>query len=137
MTKQIKYLVMCAIASPLLVLAFFKIKKSVKPEGEGAINESTVNDVRRKFNISNTMAAKAVEFANKLSHDLGTKYEWYNFRMWSENDKAVFDLMSNQVAPMRLKRETAYAYVLITKGRSLKNDLYTLLDEEYIKKLGI
>lgn len=137
MTKQIKYLVTSVIALPLLVLAYFKIKSSIKPQGEGAINDTAVRDVRTKFNLKRETASKVVDYANRLAHDLGTKFDWYDPRRWSENDKESFDLVMNTLKPQRLMRETAFAYVLVTKGRSLKNDLYTLLDERYIKKLDI
>lgn len=78
--------------------------------------------------------------AKKLAHDLGTKYSdknswwsWIDPRGWTENDKSVADTLlyqrNNYSLLKRLYNE------IYTNNRSLTDDVFSLLDENELKRV--
>lgn len=78
--------------------------------------------------------------AKKLAHDLGTKYsdqnswfDWIDPRGWTENDKAVADVLIYQRNNFTLLKKL-YNQVY-TNNRSLTDDIFALLDPDELKRV--
>lgn len=129
--KKYLYLLIPLILLPLYVVYFFKWrKKQGENETDQAYTNEAVDFLQRTEGSSVFQANKATNYAHRIIHDLGVNYEWFDPRRWSENDKSVYNLIK-EIKDQRLWRETNKAYGIITKGRVMVNDLYSLLDQKY------
>ena len=78
--------------------------------------------------------------AKQLAHELGTKYSdknsswsWIDPRGWTENDKKVADILLYQRYNYWLLKRLYYE--VYTNSRSLTDDIFSLLDENELKRV--
>lgn len=114
---------------------FFKFKKRTGDNpSDFQVTQDAVDRLTSDHAQNESNAKKYVKLARQLAHDLGTAYEWYDPRRWSENDQDVFNLMKGLTTSEREYIINAYSFV--TSGRDLINDIYSLLDSKYLDQLN-
>ena len=91
-------------------------------------NPSLLSDALNEITTNKTIQTVALE----VYHHLGYKYSWYDPRRWTENDKKIYELLSQfSYIPVELTD----CYFIVSQGRSLRDDLIKVLDEKYYKLL--
>lgn len=115
-------------------ILFFKILKKKKVEPKDPAQQAS--DVMQNMGISPADMTVLNNKALLLAEKLGTSYSWYNPVGWTEDDEAVYDIVKS-VTQTEFDILSKLYFQVYAKGRSLSQDLASLLDAKYYEKLII
>lgn len=75
------------------------------------------------------------KIAMEVAHHLGTAYDWWHIRSFTENDKEVY-LLLKDLSKAEFKAVSLLYFEIYAKGKNLDLDLARLLDKEFYIKLN-
>lgn len=132
LTKQYWYLV--AIFVVVLVMVLKKKLKTDKAEVE---KDVIVNDLLENQRIKDVVSQGHYKtLALQLAENLGTAYDWFDPRGWTENDDKVFELLQG-ITPKDFKIVSEIYTKVYAKGGNLSEDLAKHLDSKLYALLTV
>lgn len=121
------------IVLSVVASAFYLKANKHKPENT---DESADDSLNSNGVTSPTAKDHYKNIALNLAHHLGTKYDWYDPRRWTENDQKVYDILKN-ITRNDFRIVSKLYFEVYAKGRNLSADLASMLDQKLYEKLTV
>ena len=130
MIKKYIYIIL-AIPVIFSLITYIKSVKKNKPSDLTNI----ANNVMDTIGVQSAKRALYNKMALDLANYLGTAYDWYDPRRWTENDKKAFEIL-NGLPQKDFDIISKLYFEVYAKGRTLLNDLAKFLDSKYYSQLN-
>ena len=94
------------------------------------IQKQKAVQVAKQHKISVKDLERLKTAASKLAHELGTKYNWYDPKSWTENDVEVGKILKYEGRNLNIIADLYYH--VYTTSKNLKTDLIKNLDKDVL-----
>lgn len=132
LSKQYWYLV-----ALFVVGLVFIVKKKLKTDKGEDEKDVIVNEVLEVQRIKDVVAKGHYKtLALQLAENMGTAYDWFDPRRWTENDDKIFELLQG-ITPKDFKIVSELYRKVYAKGSNLSEDLAKHLDSKLYALLTV